>query len=69
MRRKVWRPLGTQKQNTYYIVVIEDKTQNLVITTGSVVVEQKFTHECGLIGHIEDVVVLADYRGQGFGQL
>ena len=32
-------------------------------------VERKFIHECGLVGHIEDIVVHSDCRGKKFGQL
>jgi len=30
-------------------------------------IEQKFIHDGGLVGHIEDVVVRKDYEGKGIG--
>ena len=51
----------------YVILVVEDQEGKTVMATGSLIVEHKFIHECGMVGHVEDVVVLPDARGQGLG--
>jgi len=51
----------------YYIVVVADATGKLV-GTGSLIVERKFTHHCGQVGHIEDVVTDSTVRGAGIGK-
>ena len=33
----------------------------------TLLIEQKFIHDGGLVGHIEDVVVRKDYEGKGIG--
>jgi glucosamine-phosphate N-acetyltransferase len=38
-----------------------------VAGTITMVMERKFIHRGGLVGHIEDVAVHADYQGQGIG--
>lgn len=39
-----------------------------VVGTAALLVEQKFIHRGGYIGHIEDVVVLAEHAGKGIGR-
>lgn len=40
-----------------------------VIATLTLLIEPKFIHEFGSTGHIEDVVVLNQERGQGLGKI
>jgi len=53
-----------QKTNNIIFVVSLD---NRLVATGSILIEHKFIHSCGQIGHIEDVVVDPKYRGRGLG--
>lgn len=54
---------------SYYIIVIEDASTGKVIATATLVVEQKFIHNCALRGRLEDVVVSNKYRGKHLGKL
>lgn len=54
---------------TYYIIVIEDVNAKKIVTTGTLFLEKKFTHETGLVGHIEDVIVDSDYRKRKLGSM
>ena len=38
-----------------------------IVGSTTLLIEQKFIHEGGLVGHIEDVVVRKDYEGKGTG--
>ena len=49
--------------------VIEDKAKHKIIACITVLIEQKFTHSCSRVGHIEDVVTHNNYRGKGLGKL
>lgn len=40
---------------------------NRVVGTASLIVEPKFIHNGGIVGHIEDVAVHSDYQGHGIG--
>jgi glucosamine-phosphate N-acetyltransferase len=48
----------------YYIYVIESE-QGKIVATATLMIEQKLIHESAIAGHIEDVVVDEEYRGQG----
>jgi len=54
------------KQNPDHIihVAIDDKK---IVGSTTLFIEQKFIHDGGLVGHIEDVVVRKDYEDQGIG--
>ncbi|XP_051161101.1 probable glucosamine 6-phosphate N-acetyltransferase isoform X2 [Leptopilina boulardi] len=53
----------------YYVIVIEDRNIGKIIGSATLVVEQKFIHNCGLRGRLEDVVVNSTYRGQQLGKI
>lgn len=55
------------KGGDYSIMVIEDAEGSAILATGTLLVEHKFIHQCGKVGHIEDIVVSPDARGQGLG--
>mmetsp|Transcript_13667 Transcript_13667/g.41296 ORF Transcript_13667/g.41296 Transcript_13667/m.41296 type:complete len:175 (+) Transcript_13667:124-648(+) len=52
----------------YHVVVIEDTTQERLVGAATVFFERKFIRGCGLVGHIEDVVVDSNCRGARLGQ-
>jgi len=54
-----------------HIFVIEDQSSEYdarIVTSGTLLVEEKFLHDHGKVGHIEDIVVASDTRGQGYGK-
>ena len=53
-----------QNPNQIIQVAIDDKK---IVGCITLLIEQKFIHDGGLIGHIEDVVVRKDYEGKGIG--
>ncbi|CUS25076.1 LAQU0S26e00474g1_1 [Lachancea quebecensis] len=40
-----------------------------VVATGNVFIERKVLHDCGLVGHIEDIAVAKNQQGKKLGQL
>jgi glucosamine-phosphate N-acetyltransferase len=52
--------------NNHLIYVIEDN--NKIIASGTLLIENKFIHNCSKVGHIEDIVVDKKYRGHGLGK-
>ncbi len=53
-----------QNPNQIIQVAIDDKK---IVGCITLLIEQKFIHDGGLVGHIEDVVVRKDYEGRGIG--
>jgi glucosamine-phosphate N-acetyltransferase len=41
---------------------------NTIIATGTIILEPKFIHNAGKVGHIEDIVVHKDKNGLGIGK-
>ncbi len=56
----------TSVPSTYFILVILDPSSTIV-GTGAVIVERKFIHNMGLVGHIEDIAVAKDQQGKKLG--
>ncbi|KAI1327059.1 glucosamine 6-phosphate N-acetyltransferase [Xylariaceae sp. FL0255] len=54
-------------QDTYYVLVIEDTSSGKIVGTGNLLVERKFIHSLGLVGHIEDIAVAKDQQGKKLG--
>lgn len=55
----------SKQDGGYYILVIEDGGR--VVGTGALIVERKFIHNLGLVGHIEDIAVAKDQQGKKLG--
>lgn len=56
-----------EKKN-HIIMVAEEKKEHQIIGTATLIIEQKFIHNGGKIGHIEDVAVRKGFEGKGIGK-
>ena len=52
------------KNHNIYVYLLNDK----IIACITLIIEQKIIHNGGKVGHIEDFVILKDYRKQGLGK-
>jgi len=50
----------------YHVLVILNGERKIV-GTGALIVERKFIHKLGLVGHIEDIAVAKDQQGKKLG--
>lgn len=57
---------GVESNQNHIIVVAE--TGGQVVGTATLLIEQKFIHDGGMAGHIEDVAVRDGFRGCGVGR-
>nr|CAD7593137.1 unnamed protein product [Timema genevievae] len=55
--------------DTYYVTVVEDTRTNEIVAAASLIIEQKFIHDCAVRGRLEDVVVNGELRGKQLGKL
>jgi len=53
-------------ENENHIIHVAELNGKIVGST-TLLIEQKFIHEGGLVGHIEDVVVNKEFEGHGIG--
>ena len=65
-RNKAKEILKEIKQNPNHIIHVATDGEKIVGAT-TLLIEKKFIHDGGLVGHIEDVVVRKDYEGKGVG--
>ncbi|KAL2820030.1 L-Aspartase-like protein [Aspergillus granulosus] len=54
------------RNDEYYMIVIEDD-KGAIVATGSLIVERKFIHSLGMVGHIEDIAVEKGQQGKKLG--
>ncbi|KAK3367149.1 acyl-CoA N-acyltransferase [Lasiosphaeria ovina] len=59
----------TRQDGGYFILVVEDTNPSppRVVGTGALIVERKFIHNLGSVGHIEDIAVAKDQQGKKLG--
>ena len=58
--------LNRISKNENHVIHVAELDGKIVGST-TLLVEQKFIHEGGIVGHIEDVVVKKEFEGQGIG--
>jgi|SRR5690349_19578920 len=58
----------TLDDQNYIIIVAEEQENHTIIGTATLLIEQKFIHDGGKVGHIEDVATRAGYEGIGVGK-
>ncbi|KAF2434911.1 glucosamine 6-phosphate N-acetyltransferase [Tothia fuscella] len=60
----------SQRGDQYYLLVIVDESRPVetqIVGTGALLVERKFIHNLGMVGHIEDIAVAKDQQGKKLG--
>jgi glucosamine-phosphate N-acetyltransferase len=55
------------KRNDMYFNLVICNEQDRVVAVGSIVLERKLIHECGVVGHIEDIAVASSEQGRRLG--
>ena len=48
--------------------VMKDRKNNKITGCGTIVIEKKYIHKLGSVGHIEDIVIDKEYRKYGLGK-
>ena len=63
---EILKRIGSDRN--YRIIIAEDKQNRQVIGTATLLIEQKFIHNGGKAGHIEEVATRKGYEGKGIGK-
>jgi len=61
--RAILKKITDNPNNVIFVAVLDNK----VVGSTVLIIEQKFIHDGGLVGHIEDVVVSKEHEGKGIG--
>ncbi len=61
----IFDKISNNPDQVIYVAVNNGK----VIGATTLLIEQKFIHDGGKVGHIEDVVVRKEYQGKGVGKM
>ncbi len=62
--RSIFDKISSNPNEVIYVAILDSK----VLGAASIIIEQKFIHKGGKVGHIEDVVVAKEFQGRGIGQ-
>ena len=62
--KEIFKKIKSDKNYKIYIAILDSK----VVGTATIFIEQKFIHDGGKVGHIEDVAIRKNYKAKGIGQ-
>ena len=61
--KKILRKILDDENHIIHVAEMD----GMIVGSTTLLIEQKFIHKGGLVGHIEDVVVKKEFEGQGIG--
>ena len=62
--KKILENIHSNPNHVIFVAILENK----IVGSTTLLIEPKFIHEGGLVGHIEDVVVTKEKQGLGIGE-
>ncbi len=62
--RNIYQKIKSTGNQIIFVAVIDSK----VVGSATLLIEQKFIHECSKVGHIEDVVITKELQRKGLGK-
>lgn len=62
--KSVFEKINSNPNHVVFVAILEGK----VVGSTTLLIEPKFIHNGGLVGHIEDVVVNKEFQGQKIGE-
>jgi len=57
------------RPDTYYVLCFVNTETGKIVASASLIVERKFLRNAGMVGHVEDVVVDPECKGQSLGKI
>lgn len=62
--QSIYEKISKNQDHVIYVAIFN----NEIVGTASILIEQKFIHNGGKVGHIEDVAVKREFQGKGIGK-
>ncbi|WKT57151.1 GNAT family N-acetyltransferase [Candidatus Nitrosotenuis chungbukensis] len=61
--KEILKKIKANPDHVIFVAVLNGR----IVGSTTILIEQKFIHDGGLVGHIEDVVVSKEHEGRGIG--
>ena len=62
--KDVFNKIKSNPNHLVFVVILDDK----VVGSTTLLIEPKFIHQGGKVGHIEEVVIAKEFQGSGIGE-
>ena len=62
--KDVFNKIKSNPNHLVFVVILDDKVAGSI----TLLIEPKFIHQGGNVGHIEDVVIAKEFQGSGIGE-
>ena len=62
--KDIFKKIKSNPNHQIFVVILDNK----VIGSTTLLIEPKFIHQGGKVGHIEDVVIAKEFQGSGIGE-
>ncbi len=62
--KDIFNKIKSNPNHLVFVVILDDK----VAGSTTLLIEPKFIHQGGKVGHIEDVVIAKEFQGSGIGE-
>ncbi len=62
--KEIFENIKSNPNHKIFVAIIDEK----VVGSTTLFIEPKFIHQGGLVGHIEDVIVVKEFQGKGIGK-
>ncbi len=62
--KDIFNKIKSNPNHLVFVVILDDK----VVGSTTLLIEPKFIHQGGKVGHIEDVVISKEFQGSGIGE-
>jgi glucosamine-phosphate N-acetyltransferase len=63
--KQVFSKIKSDPNHVIFVAELEER----IVGSTTLIIEPKFIHDGGLVGHIEDVVVSKDFQNKGIGEM
>jgi glucosamine-phosphate N-acetyltransferase len=62
--KEIFKKIKSNPDHLVFVVIMEGR----VVGSTTLLIETKFIHQGGKVGHIEDVVISKEFQGKGLGE-
>jgi len=53
--------------DNHIVIIVYSTLDNYIVGSGTLTIENKLIHNCGKVGHIEDIIIDKNHKGKSLG--